>query len=234
LHPDLVALLDLQQDDLAIAKIESSLEALEQRGRALDQERALVVEAAERSRATAEQEEKRRRELAGKVQEHKALQDRNLAVLEAVRKAKEAAAAMSQIELTRKVLVQEESDLSSLTARVKDLHDEESLHEQEIAALDERQKPQRDELAMERRSLEEEMRGARLKREGTAARVSRAVLAKYERIRERAQSEALYPLNGAACGRCNTAIPLQRRNVLVAGRGIDVCEGCGVLLYATQ
>ena len=43
---------------------------------------------------------------------------------------------------------------------------------------------------------------------------------------------ALYALRGAACGRCNTAIPLQRRNVMAAGRSVEVCEGCGVLLYA--
>jgi predicted nucleic acid-binding Zn-ribbon protein len=59
------------------------------------------------------------------------------------------------------------------------------------------------------------------------------MLAKYERIRQRDHAHALYPLRGAACGRCNTAIPLQRRNVIAAGRSIEACEGCGVLLYAT-
>jgi predicted nucleic acid-binding Zn-ribbon protein len=61
--------------------------------------------------------------------------------------------------------------------------------------------------------------------------VPRGILSKYERIRGREKSFALYQLRGAACGRCNTAIPLQRRNVMAAGRTIEVCEGCGVLLY---
>jgi predicted nucleic acid-binding Zn-ribbon protein len=63
--------------------------------------------------------------------------------------------------------------------------------------------------------------------------VPRSILSKYERIRGREKSFALYQLRGAACGRCNTAIPLQRRNVMAAGRTIEVCEGCGVLLYTT-
>jgi predicted nucleic acid-binding Zn-ribbon protein len=45
-------------------------------------------------------------------------------------------------------------------------------------------------------------------------------------------SNVLYPLRGQACGRCDTAIPMQRRNAIAAGRAIDVCEACGVLLYA--
>jgi predicted nucleic acid-binding Zn-ribbon protein len=77
------------------------------------------------------------------------------------------------------------------------------------------------------------LREARGRREGSAARVSRGILSKYERIRGRAHEPSLYPLRGAACGRCNTAIPLQRRNAIAAGRSIEVCEGCGVLLYAT-
>lgn len=233
MHPDLVALLALQDDDAAIMAIEGRIRDLEAQAKVLDRERSALDEAITRARAAADAEERRRRELAGKVQEHRSLQERNLAAYEAVRKPREATAAMAQIDLTRRVLAQEESDLQALSGRITDLRQAAELQAMELAEVDERQQQQRAELARTREQLEGELAEARAKREATAARVSRTVLAKYERIRGRERANALYPLRGQACGRCNTAIPLQRRNVMAAGRSIEVCEGCGVLLYAS-
>lgn len=232
MHPDLMALLALQEDDTAVAAIEARLRELDAQTEVLDRERAALGEAVERARASADAEEQKRRELALKVQEHKALQERNLAVLDAVRKAREASAAMAQIDITRRVLAQEESDLQALTGRIEALRQAAELHAMELTEVDQRQEAERARLAEARAELERELAAAREKRSASAARVSRGVLAKYERIRGREKSHALYPLQGAACGRCNTAIPLQRRNVMASGRSIEVCEGCGVLLYA--
>ncbi|HJU65831.1 MAG TPA: hypothetical protein VJ596_09150, partial [Gemmatimonadaceae bacterium] len=122
--------------------------------------------------------------------------------------------------------------LHGLVGRIQDLRQALELQELELSELEERQRSSREQLAVERQSVEDELEQARAVRRERAARVSRGVLQKYERIRERDRSAALYPLRGQACGRCNTAIPLQRRNVIAAGRSIEVCEGCGVLLYA--
>ena len=233
MHPDLVALLALQDDDSAIAGIEARIREVDAQLHVLDRERAVLGDAAERARASADAEERKRRDLALKVQEHKSLQDRNLAALDAVRKAREATAALAQIDLTRRVLAQEESDLQALSTRITDLRQSAELHELELAEVDKRQESERAALAERRSALEQEHAAALDKRTATANRVSRSVLAKYERIRGREKARALYALTGAACGRCNTAIPLQRRNVMAAGRSIEVCEGCGVLLYAS-
>lgn len=233
MHPDLVALLALQDDDTAIAAIEDRLHDLDARAKTLERERNAIGEAIERAKAAADAEERKRRDLAGKVQEHRSLQDRNLAALDAVRKAREATAAMAQIDLTRRVLAQEESDLQALAGRINDLRQAAELQEMELADVEKRQETQRAELAAARAALERELQEVRAKRDHAAAKVSRPVLTKYERIRGRERANALYPLRGTACGRCNTAIPLQRRNVMAAGRSIEVCEGCGVLLYAS-
>lgn len=233
MHPDLEALLALQEDDAAIARIEARLREVDAQVRVLDRDRAAAGEMLERIRADVDDDERRRRELAQKVQEHKALQERNLAALDAVRKAREASAAMAQIDITRKVLAQEESDLQSLSGRVTDRHQAIKAHEAELEALDQQQAQPRAELAERRATLEADLAQARERREASSRRVPRLVLMKYERIRGRDRGHALYPLRGQACGRCNTAIPLQRRNVIAAGRSIEVCEACGVLLYAT-
>jgi predicted nucleic acid-binding Zn-ribbon protein len=225
-------LLALQEDDAAVAAIEARLGTLDAQVEALDRERAALGDAVARAHATADTEERKRRELALKVQEHKSLQDRNLATLDAVRKAREASAALAQIDITRRVLAQEESDLQVLSTRISDLRQAAALQELELSEIDKRQETERAEIAKARAQLEQELVEAKAKRSASAARVSRPVLTKYERIRGREKNNALYALRGAACGRCNTAIPLQRRNVMAAGRSIEVCEGCGVLLYA--
>jgi predicted nucleic acid-binding Zn-ribbon protein len=231
-HPELEALLALQADDNAVMELERRGRELDARLAVLDRERQAMLEAVERSRQALTDEEKRQRELAGKVQDHKQLQERNVAALDAVRKPREAAAAMSQIELTRKVLAQEESDLHGLSSRLQDMRQGLQLQEMELGDADERQRATRDEVAAARAELDRELAQARGKRGESAGKVPRATLIKYERIRGRRKSDAVFALRGAACGNCNTAIPLQRRNVIAGGRSIDVCEGCGVLLYA--
>ena len=79
-----------------------------------------------------------------------------------------------------------------------------------------------------------EVAAARAKRAQTASHVPKAILAKYDRIRGRRGEQAIFALRGPSCGHCDTAIPLQRRNQMIGTGQIEVCEACGVLLYATQ
>lgn len=232
MNPDLAALLALQDDDSAVTAIEARLQELVDRIEALDVERGAAGKALDRARAGVETEDQKRRDLALKIQEHKAIQDRNLAALDVVRKAREAQAAMTQVDVARRVLAQDESDLQALDARLAELRQAAEVNEQEVEEVDRRQSVDREELARSRAELEGELGEARSRRDSSAGNVPRVMLVKYERIRGREKSFALYQLRGAACGRCNTAIPLQRRNVMADGRSVEVCEGCGVLLYA--
>jgi predicted nucleic acid-binding Zn-ribbon protein len=72
---------------------------------------------------------------------------------------------------------------------------------------------------------------ARKERDAKAGGVPRPMLGKYDRIRGK-RTQALYALRGGSCGNCDTAIPLQRRNLMSGTGQIEVCEACGVLLYA--
>lgn len=233
MSPDLEAVLALQAEDAIVSQLKQKLRTLDERLESLDSERTAVEESLARAQATAEAEEKRRRELSVKVDDHKAMQDRNLATLDVVRKPKEATAAMAQVDMLRKVLSQEETDLHSLSLRVHDLHHAIEGQQRMLSELDARQNEQRSAHAAERAVVEAELQKARAVRAERAAHVSKPILRKYERILSRNTSNVLYPLRGQACGRCDTAIPLQRRHAIAAGRAIEVCEACGVLLYAT-
>jgi hypothetical protein len=109
------ALLALQEDDTKIAELEDRLRSLEPRMAALDRKREAAAAAVNRSRAAVEVEERRQRELQGKVAQHKAMQEKNLAQLDAVKRLKEATAAMAQVEYARSIIAEDESELASLS-----------------------------------------------------------------------------------------------------------------------
>lgn len=234
MHPDLVALLALQEKDAVITELERSAAELDERDRALDAERVEGERALERLRERIGAEEHRHRELFNKIDEHKSLQNRHLAALDAVRRPREATAAMSQIEMMRRVVVQEESELQAIDGTLAELRAAVAEQDRALGELAVSQASARAEIAEARAALEAQLAEARENREARAAHVSRPALVRYERIRGRARSDALYPLHGMTCGRCHTAVPLQRRNVIASGRSVEICEGCGVMLYAAS
>ncbi|MBA2684416.1 MAG: hypothetical protein H0U66_08005 [Gemmatimonadaceae bacterium] len=233
MSPDLEAVLALQAEDTIVAQLNEKMRALDSQLVALDAERRHLEESLARAKSTAEQEEKKRRELSIKVEDHKAMQERNLATLDVVRKPKEATAAMAQVDMLKKVLSEEETDLHSLSLRVHDVHQAIDGQQKLLGELDARQMEQREAHAKERAVIQKDLDAALAIRMERATHVSKGILLKYERILSRNTSHVLYALRGQACGRCDTAIPMQRRNAIAAGRAIDVCEACGVLLYAT-
>ncbi len=235
MHADLEVLLELQSDDEQLQTLKQREQELDERARALDAELAAQSAEIQRAEQAVEDEERRRRDLELKVEQHRQLQERNLAALEGVWKAREATAAMSQVDLTRRVLAQEESELHGITGRLVDLRAAVSAQRAELATLESRQSEARGQLEDAHVQLADEMREAQVRRDEKAARVSRGILSRYERIRMRTpNTPAVIPLRSGACGRCNTAIPLQRRKTMSGGRTIESCEGCGVLLYAVE
>jgi predicted nucleic acid-binding Zn-ribbon protein len=228
------ALLALQTDDSALAELEERGAALARKVQELDRQRQFAADALARARNAVEGEERKQRDLQTRISAHKQMHDRNLAQFEAVKKMREANAAMAQAELTRKVLADDESELHAMQRRVGDLRQAVAAQEGALATIQQEQEGARAEISAEREALEASVREARAKREEAARGVPRTLLSRYERIRARRRAEAVFPLRGPSCGNCDTAIPLQRRHMMQASGAVEVCEACGVLLYATN
>ena len=230
MQSDVEALLALQEDDTRILELENRMRALDPRMAALDRKKESAESAVARSRTAVETEERRQRELQGKIAQHKAMQEKNLAQLDAVKRLKEATAAMAQVESARRIIAEDESELTALNRRIGELRTTVHTSEAGLAAIEEEQATAREEIEKERTEIDESLEQARSERESKAVAVPRPLLGKYDRIRTR-RAKALYPLRGESCGNCDTAIPMQRRNHMSVNGPIDVCEACGVLLY---
>jgi hypothetical protein len=231
-HSDVESLLTLQTEDQAIREMEARLAALEPRLREMDVAHAAAVEALDRARRAVEAEEGAHRELQTRIAQHKLLHERNIAQLDSVRRMKEATAAMSQVEQARRILAEEEGALQGISRRMAELRGTVEAQERALAELDAQHGAERETIGQARAEVDEQLASRRTTRAGSAARVDRVLLQKYDRIRTVRRDGAIFPLRGPSCGHCDTSVPMQRRNVMAARGTIEVCETCGVLMYA--
>ena len=234
MHQDIESLLALQADDRTIRELESRLSALEPRLRVLESERGEVEGRLDTVRQSLAGEEQKLADVHRRLGEHRQLHDRSVSQLETVRTQREATAAMSQVEQVKRFVTQDETTADGIQQRVRELRQAAEAHESTLAEIGQRQETERAAIADERLAIEEELKLARMKREGIARRVPRPLLAKYDRIHGRRHDDAVFALRGASCGNCDTVLPLQRRSQMARSGALELCEACGVLLYVPE
>jgi hypothetical protein len=231
---ELAALLAVQADDIEIHAIEEKLSALQPRLKELDQRRARIAADVERAQVLVTAEEKKQAFLREKITEHKALIDRNQTQMDAVKTMRQATAAVAQMEEARRIVATEESELIAINRRLEEARAALHAHQSTLEALGVEQSEARAEVASQQASLDAELAAMKAKRAEKAVHVPAPLLGKYDRIRIRRRSQAAWAVSGMACGACDTAIPMQRRNQMSNHGGIDVCEACGVLMYFAE
>jgi predicted nucleic acid-binding Zn-ribbon protein len=234
MHSDVTALLAVQQDDLALYALEARLASLAPRVAALEKERGKVAGALERARKAVEAEESRHREARGRTETHRQLAERSQRQYESVTSPREATAAMTQLEQTKRMVDESDRDAAHIQGRVNELRHQVADLERQLADVESRQTEARTSIESDRLGIEREVANARQQRETTARAVPRPMLAKYDKVRARRRSESVFPLRGQSCSACDTAIPTQRRAAMAATGALEMCEGCGVLLYAGE
>jgi hypothetical protein len=231
---ELAALLAVQADDIEIHAIEDQLAALQPRLKELDQRKARIESEVERAKVLVTAEEKKQAYLRDKITEHKGLIDRNQAQMDAVKTMRQATAAVAQMEEAKRIVATEESELIAINRRLDEARAAMHAHEAALEACVAEQATARSEVASQQASLDGALAVARAKRDDKAKEVPAPLLHKYNRIRVRRRAQAAWPVKGTACGACDTAIPMQRRNQMSSDGGIDVCEACGVLMYFAE
>ena len=233
-HADVGALLGLQKEDAAVHEIEVALAALGPKRVGLDKAKAQLAERLTRARAAVTAEETKQKELQERIRDHKAIHEKNVAQLDVVKRLREATAAMAQVDRARRVLAEEEGELIALGRRLTEARGNVQTLEQDAVALEAEQVAPRAELESEAVRLTGELDVMRAQRDQAAMHVGKALLAPYNRIRTKRPGRAVVALAGPSCGACDTVVPLQRRSQMIATGKVEVCEACGVLMYAGE
>lgn len=231
--PTVAALLQLQAHDVSLRDLEARAAALEARRVTLAADRAALAQQAAQARAAAEAEQKKHRELALRLAASRVELDRRVATQEAAVRLAEVTAAVAKVEEGRRAvaLLEQESALSrkrttELLQRAQQLAARASAA---AAAQDDALRT----LTGEAASLAESLEPARARRAALASAVPADLLGPYDRVRRKRTADAIVPMRGLACSACDTAMPVQRHREMVAARRVEICEGCGVLLFAT-
>jgi predicted nucleic acid-binding Zn-ribbon protein len=232
--PDIAALLALQEHDEILDALDARLDAIAPREAELEKRLRIVRDAVERAVQAVTTEEQRQAFLRGKVTEHKELLERAQAQFDQVKTMRAATAAASQVEQIRRVLLEEENDLVSVGRRLGELRATVEQAQAQAAVVEEEQREAREAIAADREAITTERRAAEAVRTSKVAPVPAPVMQKYERIRSKKRRRAVYPLEEGACSACFTALPVQRRFTMQATGSIELCEACGVLLYAAS
>lgn len=234
MHPDVAALLAVQEDDAGIHDLETRLADLRPRLEQMAKDRDQALAALQQARQTADSEERRRAEVAARVAQHKALHDKHQAALNTITSMREATAATAQLEATKRMIDEDERELAAIGQRLNEANRLVTEREQRAGELEQAQAQARESLAADQEQLQDSLGKARSTRDEKAKKVPRSLLSQYERIRSRKRVHALFPLRGQSCGNCDTMIPLQRRAAMQGSSRTEICEGCGVMLYATD
>jgi len=233
-HPDLEALLALQEKDQAVTAVDIALRGLEPESATLAEELAAAERVLDSAQRGIREAERRRDELEGKISSYRTMQEQRRQRLEWVRGAKEASTLMAELDLARSVLAKEEAEFMRSGDAVTEAELKAAEAEAALEKVREAQAPRREALAGRRDALATEREEAVAAREAATRAVDGGLLGRYERIRKGKAPLALYALHGDACGHCFTAVPTQRRILIQRGATIETCEACGVLLYGVE
>jgi predicted nucleic acid-binding Zn-ribbon protein len=233
-HPDVATLLEVQTDDIAIHELENGIAQLLPRVTALAAECERARLALAQARQQTEAERKRRRDVEMRVADHRQLHDKNQAVLNTVTSQREATAAMAQLEQVSRIIADEEREISIVTQRIDELEKLAEDREATVNELDAAKAEAEASVSDERQKLEGRLGEVRSHRDLRARTVPRPLLSRYDRIRSKRRIHAVFPVRGNSCSNCDTVIPLQRRTQMSGSGATELCEGCGVLLYATE
>jgi len=233
-HPDVAALLAVQTDDIEIHGLEERLAALMPRLQAMAKEQERAGVALEQARQAVDAEERRQRDVRGRLDQFKQLEERNQAQLNAVTSAREATAATAQLDQARKMIGEAQRELDGITHRLGDLRHAVTDRDHALRDIERAQRELRESLDADRSAIEAQLGEARARRDNRAQKVPRGLLQRYDRIRSGKRIHAVFPLRGHSCANCDTVIPLQRRSAMAGSGATEICEGCGVLLYAGE
>src|SRR6266849_511937 len=167
-HPDLEALLVLQDKDVAVAGCDTRLRALDPELRALDEQIAVAERVVDQARAGIQAALDRRDGLEGKIASYRTMQEQRRQRLEWVRGAKEASTLMAELDLARSVLAKEEAEFMRSGDAVGEAERKAAEAEKALQQLREQQAPLREGLAGRRGTVAAEREQAGGERERAA------------------------------------------------------------------
>jgi len=227
-------LLDLQTKDELLLEVDLRLASLGDEGAGLDADVTRTTAEVEAARRSLAEIGKRQRELEIRIESYRTLQERRRTRMEQVRGAREAQALMTEMDMSRAVLLKEEGEWLKRAEQAQGLEARITDGQAALETLQAEQAEARADLASREAALQVERTVAKAAREASASSLEKMLRMRYDRLRSNREGAVVVAVSGVACGSCFTAVPMSRRSQLRTGLLVEGCEACGVILYAEE
>jgi hypothetical protein len=152
----------------------------------------------------------------------------------AVRTNREYDALTREMDLAVETITRREKEVAEHETRATVARNEAELRREELAGLQTQLEEKRVALAEVSKANEDEDLKFRHEREKIIARVAKADLATYERIRRAKKGKAVVPVKRGACGGCFNRVPPQKILELRQNVRVHTCERCGRILVSDE
>ena len=202
---------------LKIKKLEDELNAIEKEHREeLDRFEALKISGRDIDRETQDLDVK--------------IEKSNIR-LSNIKSNKEYKAVLKEIDDLKKAKFQREEKSLQVMEEIEVLRKRCQDNEKEVAEGRKKLDKEKNEVQIELKALDEELRLFEKKRVLFSQTVEQDLLKKYLLLKERKQGQAISPVSQAVCQVCHMRIPPQTYNELIRGDSLLSCTNCGRIIY---
>jgi uncharacterized protein len=231
LHAALVA---LQQMDDEIARTQARVEEFAPQLEELEAPVAAATRELEHTRAKLEELRSEGRRLEGNAEQKRARLRSYEERLARSRTSREESAVRAEIDLVRKALEADLSDIRQFSEQATRTDLKADDLQRQVQRVQAEIEARHGELVAARSAVEAELAALRDRRENHALRLDPQSRRLYERIRGGRSRLTLAPLTDeGACGNCFNVLPIQEQSMVRRGETLHRCEACGVILYST-
>jgi len=228
-------LLSLQEIDLEILRITDELDTLVAEMSGLETEVEDLEQEVTRLRAQKEEAEERVRKYQRSVQAGRATLKRIETRAGSVSNMQQHFAVRTETETARRNLRMAEDEALAAMQEVETFAERLRTAEAAHTGAQTRLESRGAEVAASRSGLEDELAKHTEQKRSQEERIDGRTLRLYQSVAGGRADTALASLTAdGVCGHCYTAVPKQRQADIRAGRSLAVCEGCGVILYASD
>lgn len=144
---------------------------------------------------------------------------------------KEYKAVLKEIDNLKKAKFQREEKSLQVMEEIEVLRKRCQDNEKEVAEGRKKLDKEKNEVQIELKALDKELRLFEKKRVLFSQTVEQDLLKKYLFLKERKQGQAISPVSQAVCQVCHMRIPPQTYNELIRGDSLLSCTNCGRIIY---
>jgi predicted nucleic acid-binding Zn-ribbon protein len=234
LHPDLKAVIELQQLDTRIAELTAQIDALPAQIQALETQLHEFIHAHEDRQQRLAQNQKERRDLEADIQVVQARISKHKDQLYEVKTNEQYRAMLKEIEgeeaKIRKIedqLLEEMIEAEQLEKLIREAASRLESEKARVAGEVKQLQTLRQADVDERERLEKQ-------RQADAAGLSEGVLDLYERVRRARRGQAVVEVREGSCAACNVRLRPQLFNEVRSNDALLTCENCSRILYYVE